>query len=212
MRWICGVFVIAGTVAAQESAPVGIIRGDLSLLLVRSGKGSLDVRTPAGTVYQCDFDSQTLIERDKLPATPSSLVKGEQIELLADRKRDRCYARIIRAGRSTAIAPAAALRTRLRLSTHAIDHIYPRGNLTFAGIIVRLNPSMLVLRTRTEPEKVVMLRDDTRFLDSGLPGERSNLHVNTRVFIRGSKSIENNLEAHQVIWGELPGPKTRDGF
>jgi hypothetical protein len=71
---------------------------------------------------------------------------------------------------------------------------------------------MLVLRTRTEREKIIMLRDDTRFLDSGLPGERSNLAVNTRVFIRGSKTLDNTLEAYQVIWGEIPGPKSRTSF
>jgi hypothetical protein len=198
-------------VAAQDNAPIGIVRGDLSLILIRAGKGSLDIRTPSGTVYQCDFDRHTLIERDHIPAAPSTLVKGEQIELLADRNRDRCYARIVRAGRSKAAASAPSGR-RLRLSVNAIDHIYPRGNLTFAGIIVRQNPSMLVLRTRTEPEKIIMLREDTRFLDSGSPGDRSNLSVNTRVFIRGSKSFEDNLEAHQVIWGEIPGPKSRHDF
>jgi hypothetical protein len=213
MRCYIGLFLIAGALAAQESAPVGIVRGDLSLLLVRAGKGTLDVTTPAGTVYQCDFDTLSLIERDNLPIGAASMNKGEHIELLADRKRERCYARIIRViRRNGATATTAPASAKWRFSTHALDHIYPRGNLTFSGIIVRMSPSMLVLRTRTDPEKKIMLRDDTRFLDSGHPGELGGLEVNTRVFIRGSKTFEDTLEAHQVIWGEIPGPKSRRSF
>jgi hypothetical protein len=80
--------------------------------------------------------------------------------------------------------------------------------MTFAGIILRRSPTLLVLRTRTEPEKMVHLRADTRFLDSGLPATSEELAVNTRVFIRGGKNFENDLEAFQVVWGEIDGPKT----
>jgi hypothetical protein len=212
MRWYFGLW-IAGSLAAQEMAPVGLVRGDLSLLLVRAGKGTLDIRTSSGTVYRCDFDAQSLIERENLPVAASTINEGEPLEILADRQRDRCYARIIRVvRRASPAAAAAASRARLRLSLNPIDHIYPRGNLTFSGIIVRLNPSMLVLRTRTEPEKVITLREDTKFLDSGLPAERSSLAVNKRVFIRGSKTLDNTLEAYQVIWGEIAGPKSRSSF
>jgi hypothetical protein len=86
--------------------------------------------------------------------------------------------------------------------------VFPRGNLTFAGVVRRLNGQMLVLKTRTEPEQIILLRDDTRYLASGLPSELSKLLVNTRVFIRGGRNIENDLEAYQVIWGEIPGPRT----
>jgi hypothetical protein len=214
MRCIIALFFIAGFASAQESAPVGIVSGNLSLLLVRAGKGTLDVKTAAGTVYQCDFDTGSLIERDNLPIAPATLVKGEPIELLADRKRDRCYARIIRVSRRSAgVTPAVSKRpNKWRFSTNAIDHIYPRGNLTFSGIIRRMTPTTLVLRTRTEREKIIVLRDDTRYLDSGLPGELAGLGVNTRVFIRGSKTFDDTLEAHQVIWGEIAGPKARQSF
>jgi hypothetical protein len=65
---------------------------------------------------------------------------------------------------------------------------------------------MLVLRTRTEPEQIVLLRDDTRFLQGGFPVDVSQLSINARVFIRGGRNLENDLEAYQVIWGEIPGP------
>ena len=213
MRCLVGLFLIAGFASSQEDAPVGIVRGDLSLLLVRAGKGTLDVKTASGTVYQCDFDNGSLIERDNLPIPPASMVKGDPIELVADRKRDRCYARIIRVLKTGSGVPSVnASRAKWRFSMNAIDHIYPRGNLTFSGVILRMTPTMLVLRTRTEREKVINLREDTRYLDSGLPGELGGLSVNTRVFIRGSKTFEDTLEAHQVIWGEIEGPKARPSY
>ena len=213
MRCFLGLFLIAGFANSQESAPVGIVRGDLSMLLVRAGRGTLDIKTSAGTIYQCDFDNSSLVERDNLPVAPATMIKGDPIELVADRKRDRCYARIIRVlKRGSAVGPITSAQGKWRFSMNAIDHIYPRGNLTFSGVILRMTPNMLVLRTRTEREKIIMLREDTRYLDSGLPGEFKGLAVNTRVFIRGSRTFEDTLEAHQVIWGEIEGPKARPSF
>jgi hypothetical protein len=73
-------------------------------------------------------------------------------------------------------------------------------------VVRRLNANVLVLKTKDEPERMVLLRDDTRFLESGFPADRKALAVNTRVFIRGGRNIENDLEAYQVIWGQIEGP------
>jgi hypothetical protein len=89
-----------------------------------------------------------------------------------------------------------------------IENIYPRGNLTFGGVVIRRSPTVLVVRTRTEPEKIIRLREDTRFLDSGTPATSADVSVNTRVFVRAGKNFENDIEAYQVIWGEIAGPKT----
>ncbi|MGH9627714.1 MAG: hypothetical protein ACRD7E_05155, partial [Bryobacteraceae bacterium] len=78
--------------------------------------------------------------------------------------------------------------------------------LTFAGVVLRMNPQMLVVRTRDEGEKHVMLREDTRYLEGGLPSERGFLNVNTRIFIRGGKNLDNEVEAYQIIWGKIAGP------
>jgi hypothetical protein len=94
-----------------------------------------------------------------------------------------------------------------RSRTSTLDYIYPRGNLLFSAVVIRLNPTVMVVRTRRDGEKVVLLRQDTRYMDSGLPVDRSNLMVNTRVSIRGGRNLDNDLEAYQVIWGEISGPK-----
>jgi hypothetical protein len=100
-------------------------------------------------------------------------------------------------------------RVNLRRSNTIIDQLYPRGNLTFSGVIIRMNPQMMVVRTRTEGEKTILLRQDTRYMDSGLPAEISMLAVNTRVSIRGGRNLDNELEAYQVIWGQIEGPGSR---
>jgi hypothetical protein len=89
-----------------------------------------------------------------------------------------------------------------------VETIYPRGNLTFGAVVIRRSPTLLVVRTRTEPEKILRLREDTRFLDSGAPAMAKDVPVNARVFIRAGKNFENDVEAYQVIWGEIVGPKT----
>ena len=55
---------------------------------------------------------------------------------------------------------------------------------------------------------MIILREDTRYVDSGVPTTQAQLAINTRVFIRGGKNFENTLEAYQVMWGEIDGPKT----
>jgi hypothetical protein len=122
--------------------------------------------------------------------------------MITDVKGGECYARTVRI-----VPPQSGRLASLRPYRSALDNVFPRGNLTFSGVVRRLNGQMLVLRTRTEPEQIILLRDDTRYLAGGLPSDFSQLAVNTRVFIRGGKNIENDLEAYQVIWGEIPGPK-----
>ena len=79
--------------------------------------------------------------------------------------------------------------------------------MTFSGVVLRVNPEIIVLHTKTDPEKIVRLRQDTRYLDSGSPCTRSTLLVNTRVFVRAGRNLDDEVEAYQVIWGEIPGPK-----
>ena len=206
------VFFIMGTalVQAQESAPVGIVRGRISLMMIRAGLGSVDVTTDAGTVYQCGFDSSSLIERDHMRIPVSEIADKEKVEIVVDRKRGRCYARIIRVFGSA--GAVSARKSRERPPLRPFETLFPRGNLTFAGIVLRTSPKMIVLRTRAEPEKMIMLRDDTRFLEDGVSSDLDSLAVNTRVFVRGMKTFDDEIQAFQVVWGEIEGPKRRESF
>jgi hypothetical protein len=162
----------------------------------------LSVVTPLGTSYSCNFDRHTYFEQDSQRIFAGALRSGDPIEMITDSRGGECYARTVRI-----VPPPSGRLVTLRPYRSALDNVFPRGNLTFSGVVRRLNGQMLVLRTRTAPEQIILLRDDTRYLASGLPSDFSQLAVNTRVFIRGGKNIENDLEAYQVIWGEIPGPK-----
>jgi hypothetical protein len=194
--------------SAQEMAPVGIVQGHISLLMIRGSLGTLDLKSASGSVYQCNFDAQTLIERDHQRIAASSLRDNEHVELLADRKRGACYARIIR---SIAAPAAVAARSRMR-PVRAIENLYPRGNTTFAALVLRTAPSMIVVRTRAEAERIVLVGEGTRYLAGGHPSELSKLPPNTRVFIRGSRTFDNDFEAYQIVWGEIAGPKPRAAY
>jgi hypothetical protein len=188
--------MVAGAFA-QDPAPKGVVRGRL---LTVAGS-NLSLVTPLGASYRCSFDQHTYIERDGQRIFAPALRPDDPVELITDVKAGDCYTRTVR------IVPPSSRIVGMRPYRPALDHIFPRGNLTFAGVVRRLNGQVLVLRTREDAEKIVLLRDDTRYLESGLPADFNRLAVNTRVFIRGGRNVENDLEAYQVIWGEIPGPK-----
>jgi hypothetical protein len=182
----------------EQPAPRGVVRGTITKI----SDYTVHVRTPANQVYYCEFDKHTYIERDGQRVFAGALKPEDSVEMITDIRGSICYTRTVR------LIPSSNKLSTWRPYRSSIDHIFPRGNLTFAGVVRRFNPQMLVLRTRDDAEKIVLLRDDTRFLDSGNPVDYSRLSVNTRVFIRGGKNFENELEAYQVIWGEIHGPRT----
>lgn len=196
----CLVLLIFASVSpAQDQAPRGVIRG--KILTVTAS--SLSLLTPLGSTYGCNFDRYTYFEQNAQRIFAGALRTDDPIEMITDVKGGECYARTVRI-----VPPPTGKLVNTRPYRAALDNVFPRGNITFAGVVRRLNGHMLVLRTRTEAEQVILLRDDTRYLAGGLASDLSKLTVNTRVFIRGGKNIENDLEAYQVIWGEIPGPKT----
>ena len=194
---------------AQENGPTGIIRGDLLEWTGTSSLGDLSIRTSADKVYSCHFDGFSYMERDNTRVGFGGIKVGDKLEIIADRKpgTTRCYARTIRVMDNRPGVVNPGYRVNLRQFRSTTDLIFPRGNMTFSGVVLRLNPEMVVLRTWRDGEKNILLRQDTRFMDSGLLSEFSRLGVNTRVFIRGGRNFENELEAYQVIWGEIDGPK-----
>jgi hypothetical protein len=193
-------FFLSMSLFGEEAAP-GIVRGTL----LQAERGMLQIRQASGTTLQCGFDSRTWIERDRKRLQMDSLESGVPVEAVTDARAGRCYTRTLRLNPPAGLVPARRVTTPVR---SILDTLYPRGNLTFAGVVIRKSPTVLVLRTRTEPEKLIKLREDTRYLDGGLPAIATDVAVNTTVFIRGGRNFENDLEAFQVIWGQIEGPKT----
>jgi hypothetical protein len=160
-------------------------------------------------VYGCHFDAHTYVERDNQRFTIAGMRTGDRLEIIADRKPGTtvCYARTIHIIDNRPVVNNPGYRVNLRPFRNTIDNIFPRGNMTFAGVVLRTSPAMMVLHTRQDGEKTILLRLDTRYLDSGLPSEMKALPVNTRVFVRGGLNLDDELEAYQVIWGVIPGPR-----
>src|SRR6266404_6165393 len=68
--------------------------------------------------------------------------------------------------------------------------IAPRGTLTFTGVVLRQDTDGLVLRTRADGEKWILLRRDTRFREDGVQVGPSSLQSSTRVFIRAGTNLD----------------------
>jgi hypothetical protein len=64
-----------------------------------------------------------------------------------------------------------------------------------------------VLHTRGGGDQTILLRQDTRYLQDGEMVGSSELKPNMRVFIRAGKTLYNEVEAYQVIWGEILEPR-----
>jgi hypothetical protein len=197
MRLWPGFILAASMLAQQEIAPIGIVRA----ALIECDATRLTVRTADNHTYGFVIDSKTFIERDNFRISCSKLDKAEPLEIVSDRSTEPglAYARLI-----TVVNPAIRARRRALL-----DHedptlsIAPRGSLTFTGVVLRMDDDGLVLRTRVDGEKWILVRHDTRFREDGLRVEPSSLHSSTRVFVRAGKNLDGEIEAYEIVWGEI---------
>jgi hypothetical protein len=196
--------VFAAGIMAQELAPIGIVRG----ALIECDATHLTLGVDESRVFRFLTDGRTFIERDHMRIFCPSLRKGERIELVSDRSPEAGtrYARlvsvvtlVIRPRRQQALM---ALRAPLLHDDPTIS-IAPRGSLTFTGVVLRLDADGLVLRTRVNGEKWILVRRDTRYREDGLQVDSSSLHSSTRVFVRGGTNLDGELEAYEVVWGEI---------
>ena len=188
---------------AQENAPIGILHGDWLAWTGTARSGALTFRNSDSRVYQCSFDGRTYFERGKQGIAVSAMETGDRVEVVADHKdgTGMCYARTVQVVNvSTTVLP------RLRASTRPTELFAPRGDMTFAGVVLRINPELLVLRMRSNEHKTIHLRSDTRYLSEGRSLDRASLELNTRVFIRAGKNLDDEIEAYQVVWGDILKP------
>jgi len=210
MRFLAGLLVVSGVVA-QDGAPAGIVKGELIEWRGSDTKGEISLRAPDHRVYWCSFDEKTYFERDGKRTLISKAAAREKIELLSDRgpAPSGCYARLIRVMEEKHIPPAYKIRTMLRPEHRSwqSDTLFPRGNLTFAGVVLWVRPELFAVRMNGGEQKKFVLREDTRYAADGQTVNASMLEPNTRVFIRAGKNLDDQLEAFLIVWGRilLPG-------
>ena len=199
--------VFAAGIMAQELAPIGIVRG----ALIECDATHLTLGVEESRVFRFLTDGRTFIERDHMRIFCPSLSKGERIELVSDRSPEAGtrYARLIsvvnRDVRPRRQQALMALRAPLLHDDPTIS-IAPRGSLTFTGVVLRLDADGLILRTRVNGEKWILVRRDTRYREDGLQVDSSYLRSSTRVFVRGGTNLDGELEAYEVVWGEILAP------
>jgi hypothetical protein len=201
-------FALALSLAAQNRMPTGIVRGDMVSWQGSSTGGEIRIKNADDIIYDCQFDVRTYFERDLQRISVSGLRPGDAVEVVADRKpgSTACYARTVQVVDQHAQKLAPGVRPRLRTSPSPTEAWAPRGNLSIAGVVVNRAKYSLTLKTRNGTETLV-LRPDTRYVGSGLRVDAEALNVNQRVFVRAGRNLDGDVEAYQVMWGEIVSPK-----
>jgi len=198
--------LFASGLAGQDLAPIGIVRGALA----DCSSTALSVRIASGQVYRFAVDNKTFIERDHFRISCSDIDKSEQLEIVSDRSPDPGvrYARMV-----TVLRPDVAARRRAWMAARApVPYedptltIVPRGALTFTGVVLRVDEEGMALRTRGSGEKWILVRRDTHYRQDGLTVEPSSLRSGARVFVRGGPNLDGEIEAYEVVWGEILAP------
>jgi len=198
-------FIVFATVRAlaQEDAPAGLLRGEFVSWSGTPRGGQFTFRATTHQLYSCSYDQKTYIERWSQRITFASADTGDHLELVSDHRLEStaCYARMVQILDAPPVHTVAGARPLRSPSPSAA--LGPRGNMTVAGVILRVFPELLVLRLRSGDHAFVRLRADTQYLAQGQSSASGSLRANTLVFIRAGKNVEGEVEAYQVIWGEI---------
>lgn len=200
------VFVLASGLMAEELAPIGIVRGALASCDVTH----LTIRDDEDRIFRFVTDGRSFIERDNQRITCAKLRAGERMEVVSDRSSEpgARYARMASVMNFEARQrPRPAILPRAPLVRYSPTlRFAPRGSLTFSGIVLRQEKSGLLLRTRADGEKWILLNRDTMYRENGLQVESSYLTSSTRVFVRAGANLDGEIQAYEVVWGEILSP------
>lgn len=199
------ILLAAVPVIAQENAPIGILRGDLVNWTGNARAGLVTFRTADNRLLECWFDDKTWFERENEHIAVSGMKSGDHIEMVADHKpgSTQCYARTVQILDTTLPRRTATGKPRFRYHNSATELFAPRGDMTFAGIVMGLDGNWMTIMTRNKGRHVLLLRPDTRYLGRGLAVERSNLEPQTLVFVRAGRNLDGDVEAYTIVWGDI---------
>jgi hypothetical protein len=212
MAWAkAGFGIILGTAVAwaQENAPAGLLTGDFVSWTGTPRSGQFVFQSAGNRIYSCTYDDKTYVERESRRISIASAEKGDRLEIVSDYRKDSivCYARLVHVldPQRTYVMPG--VRPRAKTSSRPAELFGPRGDMTLSGLVMGVTSGVLTLKARTGEYRTIHLRPDTRYSTEGQTAEASNLRVNTLVFVRCSRNLENEVEAYQVVWGEILKPE-----
>jgi hypothetical protein len=181
-----------------DEVPVGVVSGYISDIQ----PASFLLKTIAKKEFRCTYDHRTWFEQSRLRVPVKSFQPTDLVEIVADRRLidgTPCYVRTVR------LADLGKKDTgRMRITYRAVtESIIPRGEYQWAGTVSELTPEKMILRTRVNGYKTIVLRRDTRYLEDGVMSEWERLRPNTRVSIRAGRNFEGVVEVYQIIWGAV---------
>jgi hypothetical protein len=208
MKAGCIMILAAATALAQESAPSGFLHGQLLSWTGTPRSGQFTFQAAENHLYFCSYDDKTYFEREKRHITIAGAEKGDRLEIVSDQRQGSniCYARTVHIMDEPRIVKLPGVRPRPRPLTPP-DLAATRGTLSFSAVVLKVTPETLYLRSRAGERRAIHLRPDTRFLMEGQPSEVGNLRANLVVFVRAGKNLDNEVEAYQVVWGEILQPE-----
>jgi len=185
------------------------LRGDLVSWAGTPRGGQFMFRAAGNQVYFCSFDDKTYFELDKQRITIASAEPGDHLEVVTDRRQGSnvCYARTVHILDAARPPLLPGLRPRARPPAPAPELFGPRGNLTFSGAVLRITANWLTVRSRSGEQQIFRVRPGTRFSTAGQVADVGSLRANTLVFIRAGKNLDGEVEAYQVVWGEIFHPQ-----
>jgi hypothetical protein len=210
------VFAIWWPFAAGAQTPsLGLVRGVILECDCESATGEVAIRAADNQVFRYQFDAKTYAERDDQLIQASRLKAGEKVEVVSDRLPAYVlrYARTIHVvqplppprpltmGRYRAVNPANSTNSANR---GKLDRL---PTLTFSGVVFRMNGECVVLHTRETGDQSILLRADTGYLRDGENVEAKDLKPNMRVYVRAGKNLYDEVEAYQIIWGNILSPR-----
>jgi len=200
--------ILAAPQAPGTPSPRALVRGVLLERDAPAGSGEFSVRAADSQVFRYLFDPKTYVERDDAMIDVARLQPGERVEVVSDKAPGAAlrYALTIHVLPSTQPARSALVRTQRVPLSSAGDPIFA-ANLSFSGVVVRLSGGRMFLRTRDDAGQTILLRQDTRYVEDGRAVGAAELKPNMRVYVQAGKSLYDEIEAYQVVWGQILQPK-----
>lgn len=199
---LCLVLGFGCLVIAQPRPPLGILRAELLSWDGSWKDGILQLRLDSGIDYSCGFTSLTFFEREGNRISPGRLRPGDKLQVMSDRTSPgaKCFARRVKV---VAEHDSPAQWGSVRRAT---EHFAPRGNVVYTGIVVSQEESAFTMRLRSGEKHRILLRGDTRFLDNGASAGPEILVMNRQVHVRAGFNPDEEMEAYQVVSGEILQP------
>lgn len=197
---------VAAVILPADHPPYRILRGEVVDWEVTEEGGEFTWRAADLRRRKCAVNSSTFYMTGDKRVAADRIQRGATIEFIASgdpASEGEClaltiYLRLPPLRRSPASEYTAARRPPVLL-----DNLWPRGNLTFAGVVERIDARELRLRTRKGEEHVLVLRDDTSYRKQGRRSSPSELTEQTQVYVRAGRNLFGEVEAYHIIWGEI---------